>query len=426
MSQTKSGLIAVLLTASCALSVAAQSFVPKNFLFKGDPAHTDAELTAAAGLRKGVALTAAEMNDHTKLLMDTSLFTNITYTFNGQDLTFNLTPATDLLPIRLENFPIAGGKALEDSLRAHVPLYHGAVPGDGGLLDSVRNELQAELATKGIQANVSAVPYQDRKLGKVTAISFSISTPMVDVGEIKLDGASAAMDAKARLTAAKAVGSTYNLDGSASQLETSLGNLYREQGYLEAQVQATPLMQPVVEATSVHIPFTVKVDEGPQYKLGNVQLAPDMVVTQAAFDKQATVHPGEVALPQKIREEWNFLGRQYHNRGYMRAKIMATPTYDHANSTVSYAVTAEPGPVYTMGMLKVDNVADDVILALKKAWTVPQGAPFNEGAIIGLGATTGVNPAFERFMQTVKLSYTLQLHDDTHTVDLNLKFEKKP
>jgi hypothetical protein len=29
-------------------------------------------------------------------------------------------------------------------------------------------------------------------------------------------------------------------------------------------------------------------------------------------------------------------------------------------------------------------------------------------------------------MQTVKLSYTLQLHDDTHTVDLTLNFEKKP
>jgi outer membrane protein assembly factor BamA len=410
----------------CASIASAQSFVPKSFLFKGDPDHTNTELTAAAGLKKGVALTAGEMNDHTKLLMDTGIFTNITYTFNGQDLTFNLTPATDLLPIRLENFPIAEGKALEDSLRAQVPLYHGAVPRDGGLLDGVRTALQAELATKGIQATISAVPYQDAKLGKVTAISLSISSPMVDVGEVKLDGASAGMDAKATLAAARAVGSAYNVVGSPGLFEANLGNFYREQGYLEVQVQATPVMQPVVDAAAVHIPFTVKVDEGPQYKLGSVQLAPDMVVTQTAFDKQSTLHPGEVVVPQKLREEWAFLGRQYHNRGYMKAKVMVTPAYDRANSTVSYAVTAEPGPVYTMGALKVDNAADDVILALKKAWTVPPGAPFNEGAILSLGATQGVYPAFERFMHTVKLSYTLQLHDDTHTVDLTLKFEKKP
>jgi outer membrane protein insertion porin family len=402
----------------------AQSFQPKTIQFKGDPEYSDAELTAAAEFKKGSVLTAAEMNGHSKTLMDSGMFENITYTFNGQDLIFQLIPSTALYPLRFENLPLTSGKELDERLHARCPLYHGKVPVEGGLVDRVKKELEDELAAKGIQATISAAPYTDMSVGKVSAMNFTIISPPVRVGEIQLNGASAALAEKARLTAAKLVGSSYSSDGSASQLETSLGNFYGEQGYLDLSVHAMP-GPAVADADGVHIPITVTVSEGAQYKLAGVKLTPDLVVTQAAFDKQSDLHNGDVVSLEKLRGNWKFLVRQYHNKGYMQARVLPSPALDHAQGTVIYTVTAEPGPVYTMGKLRVENVSDDLRAAIVAAWTVPAGAAFNEGAIVGMTATHEVNPALERVFATTNLSYSLNLHDDVRTVDVDLRLERK-
>jgi len=418
-------LLPALLLCACATSSNAQSYQPKTIQFKGDPEYSTAELLAASGLKKGTAYTVAQLNEHTKLLMDSGVFQDISFTFNGQDLVYQIIPATVMFPPRLENLTLPGGKELDDRLRAHFPLYHGKIPTEGTLLDDIRKEFEDELKAKGIQATILAAPYTDMKLGKITAMGFTITSPEVRIGEIQLDGASADLATKARLAVAKTIGSTYSDEGSVSQLETSLTSFYGELGYLEATAHAVPRGEPVTDAQGVHIPFAITVTEGTQYKLAGVHLAPDLVISQEAFDKQSGLRTGEVVSLKKLRENWAFLTRQYHNKGCMKAQVLPAATFDHAQGTVSYSVTAEPGPVYTMGTLKVLNVSDDVRDAIIAAWKVPSGAVFNEGAVRGLTATHGVNPSLERLFSAVNLFYSLKMHDDAHTVDVDLTLEKR-
>ena len=418
------GSIVLLLCASASFS-AAQTYQPKTIQFKGDPEYSTAELLAASGLKKGASYTVAQMNEHTKLLMDSGVFQDISFTFNGQDLVYRIIPATVMFPPRLENLTLPQGKELDDKLRAHFPLYHGKIPTEGTLLDDIRKEFEEELKAKGIQATILAAPYTDMNAGKITAMGFTITTPEMRVGEIQLEGASAEMAAKARLAAARDIGSTYSDEGSANKLETSLTNFYGELGYLEASARAVPQSTLVSDAQGVHVPFAITVNEGAQYKLAGVQLAPGLLVNQADFDKQSGLHTGEVVSLKKLRDNWAFLTRQYHNKGFMTARIEPIATYDHAQGAVSYSVTAEPGPVYTMGTLKILNVSDDVRDAIIAAWKVPSGAVFNEGAVRGLTATHGVNPALERLFTAVNLFYAIRLHADTRTVDVDLSLEKK-
>jgi outer membrane protein assembly factor BamA len=149
-------------------------------------------------------------------------------------------------------------------------------------------------------------------------------------------------------------------------------------------------------------------------------------MTQADFYKFNDLHNGEIVSAEKLRGGWEYLARQYHNKGYMQAKIEATPNYDRAQSTVSYAVTVTSGPVYTMGTLRVLKVNDDIREMLLKAWKIPSGTVFNEGAIRSLTATNNVNIALENALKSMILSYTLKLHDDVHTVDVDLTLQKKP
>jgi outer membrane protein assembly factor BamA len=137
------------------------------------------------------------------------------------------------------------------------------------------------------------------------------------------------------------------------------------------------------------------------------------------------VHAGDFADESFLRENWKFIERQYHNRGYIKAKVEPTPTIDHGGKTVSYVVSVDPGPVYTMGVLTIENVTDDLRTAMLAAWKIPAGSVFNEGSILAFFATHGVNPALEQVFSGVNCRYFLHPNDNTHVVDLTLALEQK-
>lgn len=418
-------LCSAVLLCTCSPAAAGQTFTPKTIQFKGAPEYTTEELLEASGLKPETALTGAEMKDHARLLMDSGMFENISFEFYGADLVYTLKPSGSLYAIRLGNVPLAAGEDLDDKLHARLPLYHGKVPSEGGLLEGVRAGLEQMLAAEGIKATVTASPFTDLRQKQVTAMSFDVTDPPVEIGELKLSAASAALDPKAKEILEGQSASLFDVEGSPNQISTNVGNYYRDQGYLEAEVKARMELPAVATADAVRVPFVVSVAPGPLYKVSGIELAAGLAVTQAEFDKQSHVHPGDVADSVHVRENWQFLARQYHNRGYMKAAVNATQTLDHAHSTVAYAVTVTPGPVYTMGTLKVENVADDLRSAIVSAWKMPQGAVFNEGAILGMMATHGVNPMLERVFASVKVNYVLHLNDDNHSVDVTLRLEKR-
>ena len=98
-----------------------------------------------------------------------------------------------------------------------------------------------------------------------------------------------------------------------------------------------------------------------------------------------------------MRENWQFIERQYRNKGYLKAVIHPTPSFDRAQGTVSFTVTAEPGPVYTMGTLEIENVSDDLRAKMLAAWKMPAGEVFNQGTVLSYFAIRDANPALGRY-----------------------------
>ncbi len=405
-------------------SAAAQNYQPRSIQFKGAPDFSDQELLTAAALRPGISLSVDAMKDHAKLLLDTGVFDNITFQFTGVDLRYLLTPSAALLPIRLANLPLASDKDLDAELHDKAPLYHGKVPADSGLTEQVRIALEQILAAQGIKATVEAVATAGTAPGKGEVL-YSITAPPVLLGEMYLDSKSPALEPQARELLNKLANTPYDLDGTPSQISTYLGNYYRDKGYIEAAITATPANPAAASAGAIRIPFQISFVPGIQYKLAQVRLAPDLVVAQADFDHQANIHPGDIADGQRVLQNWEFLSRQYHNHGYMQARIHPTPTFDRAKGTVTFDVTTDAGPVYTMGVLTIENVSEDLRAAMLAAWKMPAGATFNEGAIRGFFATQGVNPALERVFAAINVSYSLHLNDEARTVDVALRLEKK-
>jgi hypothetical protein len=291
------------------------------------------------------------------------------------------------------------------------------------LTEGVRSALEEMLAADGLQVKVAAVP--SFEAGKMTTVAFRITDPPVVVGEIQTGAASAALDAKGSEILAKLTGSTYSTQASPNQISTGLATYYHDKGFLEAYVQASPHGTPLVAPDGIRIPFSVSVSPGTQYRILGIQLAAGLLVTQASFDRQSHIHPGEVADAPVVRENWQYIARQYHNHGYMRARVVPTQILDRAEGTVRFDVTVEPGQVYTMGSVKVENVSDDLRKAMLASWKVPVGAVFSEGALLAYYAIGDANPTLASVFASVNCKYVLELNDEARTVDVALRLEKK-
>lgn len=401
------------------------AFTPKSIQFKGAPGYTDQELLDGVGLKLGAPIVYSTVKAHSQKLLETGLFSSASFTYSGGALVFNLVLSPALYPLRLENLPLIPGKDLDAALHARLPLYHGKVPSEGGMTEDVRKALVEMLAAKGIQATVAAAPFTDQKLFQVTAMSYAITAPKVLMGEIRLEVTPVPADRNTVPSLAALTGTAYSTEGSSSQIESLLGDYYRDNGNLEVEVHANAQVDPVTTPEAILIPFLVKVIPGPRYRLSGIQLAPGLLLSQAEFDKQARIPSNVFAVAGYVRDNWSFIESQYHNKGYMEAAVHPTPTFDRVKGTVSFAVTVDPGPVYTMGKLTIQNGADDLRAAMLAVWKLPARAVFNEGAMRGFYSKLPPKSPLARTMMTADLMFATHLNKDTHTVDVTLRMEKK-
>lgn len=436
------------------LPAAAQKYQPKAIRFNGDPEYSTQELLEAANLKPGVAFTLPEMNVHSKLLLDSGVFENIAYKFNGVDLIFDITPATTLYPIRLENLPLASGPELDAKLHQRFPLYHGKVPADGTLLENVRAALENLLAAQGIKASVITTPFGEAGTKNVTAMNFSIAAPPVRIGALQLQGVSPAMMARVKAVADKSVGTPFDTANSAANLEHAFSSFYADDGYAAVHVHVVRAGDPVISALAIDIPFAVTVDEGRVYKLGAIHLTPDSLVTTADIQKFAveqahapkmtlihltpdqagsaaaggsiTVAQAPAATGLNVRSVWQFISSRYHSKGYIDFAMTPHPEFDEAAGTVNYTVELNPGPVYHLALLKFDNVSDDLRKLLMRNWQMFPGDPFDESYVANfiLKAQTS-DPVLQRTLSGVKVSYDVRADPATHDVNLIIRLERR-
>lgn len=425
----------LLASALCALLIprvlAAQTFTPKSIVFQGAPNLPAADLLAAVQLHPGQPLTLDQVRAHAQLLLDTGLFDDIHYNFAGPALVFTLTPTTQIFPMRLINFPFAPGPALDAQLHAQFPLFQGKVPADGTLLSGIRLALEHMLTAQGLQATVKVVPFTDPKVQAITSMDFSIYIPDVLIGPIQLDASAATPKTVASLkdAAAQLTGQPYDRLGSPDLIQTTLLAECRNRGFLDCAVHATPQAPVQTSADliprAIHIPFTASIDPGPEYHIASIQLAPGAAISQSDFDRISGLHPGDPADLGRLQQALDALTRQYHDTGHVRAQATFTPAIDRAHSTVAYTVSVNPGPVYTMGRLAIQNVSGQLRAMILDTWKMPEGAVFNESAIMDYFSDRKLPSDLKRTFAIATVRYTLHIDDSTKTVGVELFLASK-
>jgi outer membrane protein assembly factor BamA len=425
MQRTISGFLIAAVVGLWCVQVGAQKFIPKTIQFKGAPEYSDQELLAGAELKKGIVLTAAEMNDHSKLLMDSGVFDGITYKFDGVDLIYQLTVAPQLYSIHLSNLPLEAGSGLDAKIHDKLPLYHGKVPAEGTLLKSVIALLEQMLAAQGMHASVTATPGGVAGSHQVTSMDFSILTPPVKVGAVDVQGVSPEMQAKVGRVLRHVTGSAYDTAQSRDNVERMIRSFYSDEGYAAAKVHAERSGDPVITDASIDIPYAVTVEEGKIYKLGTIVLPADALVTQADVSKLAASLPLNTSQGLVVRSTWEMISDRYKSKGYLDCKLDPHAGFNDAEGVVNYNVEIKPGPVYHLAFVKFDNVGDQMRALLMKNWQMMPGDPFDLTYVASfIGRVQQQDPVLRRSLAGVKSKYDVTADPQTHDVNVVLRLEK--
>ena len=406
--------------------VHAQKFIPKTIQFKGDPEYSTEEMLAAAGLKKGETLDYAEMNVCSKRLMDTGMFASLTFKFDGQDLIFQLTPADQLAPVHLDNLPLAAGPDLDAKIHKQFPLFHGKLPSEGGLVDQVRGALEAMLAAQGIKATVIAAPGGDSKTHQLKSMHFSLASPPVIVNVKGFSGASPEFEKRLNAIAVEAANIPFDTESSAGNIEQAFAIFYQDRGYAAVKVHAERAGDAVLDATGITVPYTVKIEEGREYKVGTIHVPDSAPITQVEIAKALAGAPNGPVGGVRVRTVWATLAERYHAKGYLDCKITPSAQFDDASGKVNFDVAIDPGPVYHLAFVKFENVSDQLLALLMKNWQMLPGDVFNESYVANYVLTAQQNdPVLRRTLANVKTTYNVLADPETHDGKVVLKMENR-
>lgn len=379
---------------------------------------------AAAGLKKGEVLAFADMGARCQQLLSSGMFATVAFKFDGQDLIFSLAPSPELYPIRLDNLPLTPGADLDAKLHQQLPLYHGKVPGDGGLMDGVRLALEKILADQGISASVTATTAGSLGTHKLNAVVYSITSPPVLVGPVKLNGVSARLQPEVQRAVAEIAKLPFDTANSAGNLGEAVERVYRDEGYAAVKVQVSSAGAPVVAAGGIQMPFSIDVEEGRVYKVAAIHLPEGAPVTQAEVDK-IMADPAIAQEGVRIRTVWTLLSSRYKARGYLDCAVTPHAALNDANGTVSYNVDVVPGPVYHLGFVKFDNVSDPLRAVLIHYWQMMPGDVFDESYVSQFLFKAEIEDAgLRRSLMGVKESFDATADPQTHQVNVVIRLSR--
>jgi outer membrane protein insertion porin family len=397
-----------------------QSFLPKRIIFTGAPDFKQDELLAASGLKANTAVSQKEIQAAAQKLNDTGAFSDIRYAFDSTGLTFRLTPATDLLPVRYNNFVWWQSEELDKVLRQRVPLFRGKTTAYGYLADIISAALTALLAEKGITATVMATPYEPRRGAPIESIGFSVTSPPILIHSLAIEGTSAEMMQHLQPVIHNFSGLDFDTHGTPTSIGSEIAAVYSNYGYLDVDVTSIREGEPKLADGHLDLDVVASIKEGELYHLTHIDWPGSDIYSAADFTKNAKLKPGDIAAQSALRATLQPLRKSYAGKGYMEAKIKAVPEMDHTAHTVSYSVSVEPGAQYRVQAIKTLNLTDVQQKEFDSAWRLKPGEIYDENYVTSfLTKNTAL-----RSLEGYSGSFKTVGNPDTHLAVVTITFVK--
>ena len=345
---------------------------------EGNKHYTPEQVLAIAGLKVGDTASKEAFDAAYSRLLATGLFETVDYRFtasagaDGFAAVFKVVEVEPVYPVQFDRLDAKPGD-LNAWLRSRHPAYFGKIPPVKAVLDLLSRDIEAFLAQKGNKEKVA---------GKVSALGpdrfavvFQPANPGPSVAEVRFEGNQVIPTHVLLNTfAGVAFGTLYTEKAFHQLLDIQVRPLYEARGRIRV---AFRILKTEKATTSEGLIVTVKVDEGPSYELGEVEIAGNAGVSSNDLLKAGGFKPGDLANFDDITAGVERIKKRMRRAGYMRVEANVERRIDEKRVAVDLLIRIEQGPQFAFGKLNIQGLDIHGEAAIKKLWAMKEGGPFD-------------------------------------------------
>ena len=190
--------------------------------------------------------------------------------------------------------------------------------------------------------------------------------------------------------------------------------VYYDRGFINVKVD-----QPNVSISpdKRYIYITIPVEEGDQYKVGELDVAGDLIGTRESLLARLGSKPGETFSSSSLRTDMQALTDVYYDSGYAYANISPATQVDPEAKTVAITFEVDKGKPVTVERIEVVGNTKTRDRVIRRELRIYEGELFNG---------TGMRRSRERvmalgFFETVELTQKKGSADDRVIVQVDVK-----
>jgi outer membrane protein insertion porin family len=392
-----------------------------NLAVEGNQNYTKEQILGVAELKVGQMAGKSHFDAARDRLVATGLFDTVSYRFapakdsDAYAATFQVVETGPLYPVQFAGLP-AKPAEIETWLKSKNPTYTPKIPATTEVVTRYTKLIEDFLATRN---------QSEKVVGKLTptaatnefAIVFRSTAPLATVAEVKFTGNSLFPATLLQNKISEvAIGAPYSESGFRALLDTAIRPRYDARGHVQVSFSKIST-EPAKDVNGVVV--TVMVDEGPEFKLGDVQIGGRYAAKSPELLKVAKFKSGEVANFDEIAQGLDRIKKSLRRTGYLHAEARIDRTLHEKGKTVDLTIRIDEGPQFTFGKLVVKGLDLNGEAEIKKLWGLQEGKPFDgdyPDYFLNRVRSDGI---FDNLHNT---KAQVNVDDEHHTVDVTLQF----
>ena len=194
-----------------------------------------------------------------------------------------------------------------------------------------------------------------------------------------------------------------------------LGNHYIDHGYIDHKID-----EPVVLRGRDGLELVIRVDEGPQYRVGKVEIGGDLIQGGQEMLKQIKLTEGQIFRGSRLRDDISTLTDLYSNKGFAFAQIEPVTKVNASEKKVDVALVIAKGPpVYFNRVLVAGNTKTRDKVVRRELLT-------SEQELYSSSKITQSRNALQRTGYFEDVQLTTKKTDQPDTVDLLVDVKEGP
>ena len=350
--------LSLLICLSLALPAwAAQEFLLVDIIIKGNQRVQTADILNAMTIKPGKAVTPTDIDGAIEDVFKMERFADISAEISGDADASILTLKVVERPL-VRNVRFEGNdKIKEEKLREVITVRVPDIYDPFEVAKSV-DMVKAMYSTEGYYAaQVTADSHVNEK--NETLVTFRIKEgEIVRVKDIRFEGNTVfdngdlkdVMETKKKWFLSWMTGrGNYNEMLLQQDLER-ISDLYFNQGYVRVKVR-----EPVISLVDndKHMLLLIHIDEGPQYRLSNVDAEGDLIREKEGLLTLVDMKPGDVFSRNKLRAGVGAITDVYADQGYAYANVAPLTRTDDEKKLIDVMFDIEQGPQVSVDRIEI-------------------------------------------------------------------------